>query len=81
MLSPGNIGMLPMIIPNPIGTRRSGSHSFFIAMVMKTTPMRIIARFCHVQLAKPVKNQNCFRLSMIVFIPSGDLNDFCTLED
>ena len=50
--------MLPMIIPKPIGTSSSGSHSFRIATVMNTIPIAIIARFCQVQLAKPVYCQN-----------------------
>ena len=81
MLSPGNIGMLPMIIPNPIGTSRSGSHSFLMASVMNTMPIRIITRFCHVALANPVKYQNCFRLSNMISIPLCYLDDFRTFED
>ena len=72
--------MLPMIIPKPIGTSRRGSQPFLIAMVMKTMPMKIMAKFCHVALANPVKYQNCLRFSMMVLI-LADLDDFSSFED
>ena len=47
-------GMLPRMIPNPMGTRRSGSKSFLMASQMQTTPITIMARFPAVAFAKPV---------------------------
>ena len=61
MFSPGNMGMLPTIMPKPIGISSIGSHSLRMASVMKTSPMTIIATFCHAQLAKPVYSQNWAR--------------------
>ena len=69
-----------MIIPNPIGTRSSGSQPFLMAIVMKRIPIAIMARFCQVALANPVKNQNCLRFSMIVLILCY-LDDFRSLKD
>ena len=58
-----NRGMLPTIMPNPMGTSSRGSHFFTIPSVMKMMPIRIITRCCQVQLANPVNCQNCCRLS------------------
>ena len=63
-----NRGMLPMMMPKPMGTSSSGSHFFTIPSVMKMRPMTIIARCCQVQLANPVNCQNCRRLSKMVSI-------------
>ena len=60
--------MFPIIMPNPIGTRRRGSQPLIIAIAIKPIPIAIMIRFCHVTLAKPVKCQNCWRLSMTVSI-------------
>ncbi|CUQ64805.1 Uncharacterised protein [Segatella copri] len=37
--------MLPRMIPNPIGTRSSGSKSFLMASQIKSAPTRIMMRF------------------------------------
>lgn len=68
MLRPGNIGIFPITMPNPIGTRRRGSHSLRIAIVIKPIPIAIIMMFCQAQLAKPVNCQNCCRLLIICSI-------------
>ena len=80
MFNPGNIGMFPMIIPKPMGISSRGSHPFFMAIVMNRMPMKIMAKFCHVALANPVKYQNCRRLSKIVFI-LGYLDYFGSFQD
>ena len=51
---PGKRGMLPIIIPNPIGISSSGSHSFFMARYMNSRPMRIITMWPKVTFANPV---------------------------
>ena len=79
ILRPSVNGMFPMIIPNPIGTRRRGSQSFSMATVMKVMPITIIIRCCHVMLAKPVYCRNCCRLSITVFMLS-ECYDCCSFK-
>lgn len=47
-------GMLPNMMPKPIGTRRSGSKSFLMASHMNMPPTIIMSRLGMVALAKPV---------------------------
>ncbi len=49
--------MLPMSMPNPIGTSSSGSKFLRMASHTKKHPTASITRFVHSQLAKPVKLQ------------------------
>ena len=46
-------GMLPMMMPKPIGTSSNGSNSFIIPRAMKTRPMTIIMICPQVQFPKP----------------------------
>ena len=49
-------------MPSPMGTRSSGSKSFFIASQMKNAPTAIIMRLGIVALAKPVYDRNSLKL-------------------
>ncbi len=50
MFIPAGRGMLPMIIPKPMGTSSSGSHFLTMPRVMSRTPTASIRICCQVQL-------------------------------
>ncbi|GFI39470.1 hypothetical protein IMSAGC016_01246 [Muribaculaceae bacterium] len=62
---PGWKGILPMSIPNPIGTRRRGSKFFFMASHTKKQPTASITRFVNSQLWNPV---NCQKFSTVLLM-------------
>ena len=80
---PWKNGMLPQMIPVPIGMSSIGSNSKRTARKMKRIPTRIMIRLPILQLRKPVSSQKLpkpsFKRSLVVISFTSALPVACTL--